>query len=195
MLLSHRWASVGPRLWKRRTLVPPLDYILCRSEIIASESSSTLVCHACIMFIQCIFTAQIFANMFNWIQQSVWKLWLLQSPHCQIPETNNFQAYTCVVPVASFEQLIKGTNSTSPCTRPRVFLLAFLETNPCPTLYPTYLLFLETIKGSTYSIRSWAVLTLLLLFSLRLAVVVSIELGHSGLKYTPRRSPASRYIP
>ena len=39
--------------------------------------------------------------------------------------------------VASFEQLIKGTNSTSPCTRPCVFLLAFLETNPCPTLYPT----------------------------------------------------------
>ena len=45
--------------------------------------------------------------------------------------------------VVSFEQLIKGTNSTSPCTHPHVFLLAFLETKPCPTL--------ETIKGSRYS--------------------------------------------
>ena len=42
------------------------------------------------------------------------------------------------------------TNSTSPCTRPRMFLLAFLETNPWPTLYP-YPLFLEKIKGSRYS--------------------------------------------
>ena len=43
----------------------------------------------------------------------------------------------CRVVVASIQQLIKGTNSTSPCTRPRVLLLAFLETNSCPTLYPT----------------------------------------------------------
>ena len=34
-------------------------------------------------------------------------------------------------------ELIKGTNSTPPCTRPRVFLLTFLETNSCLTLYPT----------------------------------------------------------
>ena len=49
--------------------------------------------------------------------------------------------------VASFQHLIKGTtcSCTSPCTRPRVFLLAFLETNPCPTLYST-----ETINGSRY---------------------------------------------
>ena len=32
--------------------------------------------------------------------------------------------------VVSFEQLIKGTNSTSPCTRPRVFLLRFWKQNP-----------------------------------------------------------------
>ena len=48
--------------------------------------------------------------------------------------------------VASFEQLINGTNSTSPCTRPRVFLLAFLETKPCPTLYPT-LCFWKQLRG------------------------------------------------
>ena len=48
--------------------------------------------------------------------------------------------------VASFEQLIKGTNSNMPCTRPRVFLLAFLETNPCPTLYPT-LCFWKQLRG------------------------------------------------
>ena len=33
---------------------------------------------------------------FNWIQHSVWQLWLLQPPHCQIPETTDSQAYTCV---------------------------------------------------------------------------------------------------
>jgi len=52
----------------------------------------------------------------------------------------------CESSVASFEQLIEGTNSTSPCTRPRVFLLAFLETNPCPTLYPT-LCFWKQLRG------------------------------------------------
>ena len=40
--------------------------------------------------------------------------------------------------VVSFEQLIRGSNCTSSCPRPRVFLLVFLETNPCPTLYPTF---------------------------------------------------------
>ena len=48
--------------------------------------------------------------------------------------------------VVSFKQLIKGTNSTSPCTRPRVFLLAFLETKPCPTLHPT-LCFWKQLRG------------------------------------------------
>ena len=48
--------------------------------------------------------------------------------------------------VVSFEQLIKSTNSTSPCTRPCVFLLAFLETNPCLTLYPT-LCFWKQLRG------------------------------------------------
>ena len=38
--------------------------------------------------------------------------------------------------VALIQHLMKGTSSTLPCTRPHVFLLAFLETNPCPTLYP-----------------------------------------------------------
>ena len=40
--------------------------------------------------------------------------------------------------VPSIQQLIKGTNCTSPCPLPCTFLLTFLETNPCPTLYPTY---------------------------------------------------------
>ena len=48
--------------------------------------------------------------------------------------------------LASFEQLIKATNSTSPCTHPCVFLLVFLETNPCPTLYPT-LCFWKQLRG------------------------------------------------
>ena len=48
--------------------------------------------------------------------------------------------------VVSFKQLIKGTNSTSPCTRSRVFLLGFLGTNPCPTLYPT-LCFWKQLRG------------------------------------------------
>ena len=48
--------------------------------------------------------------------------------------------------LVSFEQLIKGTNSTSPCTHPCVFLLVFLETNPCPTLYPT-LCFWKQLRG------------------------------------------------
>ena len=52
--------------------------------------------------------------------------------------------------VASFEQLIKSTNSTSPCTRPYVFLLAFLETNSCPTLYSTFVSG-NNIKGLRYS--------------------------------------------
>ena len=39
--------------------------------------------------------------------------------------------------VVSFQQLIPGSKCTSPCTCPRMFLLTFLETNPCPTLYPT----------------------------------------------------------
>ena len=38
------------------------------------------------------------------------------------------------------------TNSTSPCTRPRMFLLVFLETNPWPTLYPT-LCFWKQLRG------------------------------------------------
>ena len=42
---------------------------------------------------------------------------------------------------------LRGTiYSTTPCTRPRVFLLAFLETNPCPTLYPT-LCFWKQLRG------------------------------------------------
>ena len=36
-----------------------------------------------------------FCSCFNWIQH-VWQLWLLQAPHCQIQETTNAQAYTCV---------------------------------------------------------------------------------------------------
>ena len=41
-----------------------------------------------------IFTAQILPL---WqFQHSVWQLWLLQSPHCQISETTNFPGYTCV---------------------------------------------------------------------------------------------------
>ena len=60
---------------------------------------------------------------------------------------STFQNCVCsTVMVVLFEQLIKGTNSTSPCTRPRVFLLAFLETNPCPTLYPT-LCFWKQLRG------------------------------------------------
>ena len=43
----------------------------------------------------------------------------------------------CEVSVFSFQQLIKGTDSILPYTYPRVFLQAFLETNLCPTLYPT----------------------------------------------------------
>ena len=58
--------------------------------------------------------------------------------------------------VASIEQLIKDTNCTSPCPLPHTFLLALLETNPCPTLYPTYPLFSETIKGSRYCTSSEA---------------------------------------
>ena len=42
--------------------------------------------------------------------------------------------------------LVRATNQGSPCTRPRVFLLAFLETNPCPTLYPT-LCFWKQLRG------------------------------------------------
>ena len=50
---------------------------------------------------------------------------------------------TSCVGVASIQQLIEGTSS---CTLPRVFLLAFLETNPCQTLYPIFV----SIKGLRY---------------------------------------------
>ena len=55
-------------------------------------------------------------------------------------------------PVASIQQLIKGTNCTSalnctsPCTLPHTFLLVFLETNLCTTLYPT-LCFWKQLRG------------------------------------------------
>ena len=50
---------------------------------------------------------------FNWIQHSVWQLWLLQSPHCQIQETTNSQAYTC--------DLVLGVTFYSPRSRMRTF--------------------------------------------------------------------------
>ena len=69
--------------------------------------------------------------------------------HCQklavCSKKLNQQIHFCLE-VALFEQLIKGTNSTSPCTRLRMFLLVFLETNPCPTLYPT-LCFWKQLRG------------------------------------------------
>ncbi len=71
---------------------------------------------------------------FNRIQHSVWRVWLLQSPHCQIRETTNYQAYTCVY------------------------------------LYP----------WAHSLVHAWT--------------VGSTECGHSGLKCTPRRAPASRLI-
>ena len=40
-----------------------------------------------------------------------------------------------------------------------MFLLAFLETNPCPTLYPTYPLFPETIKRLRYCMFPGSLLT------------------------------------
>ena len=55
--------------------------------------------------------------------------------HCE--STNPFLNVCMCAHVVSFKQLIRGSNCTSPYTRPRMFLLAFLETNPCPTLYPT----------------------------------------------------------
>ena len=45
---------------------------------------------------------------------------------------NEAKRKTLLVTVASIQQLIKDTNSTLPCTPPRVFL----ETNPCLSLYP-----------------------------------------------------------
>ena len=71
---------------------------------------------------------------------------LIQTHSCVALDKATYSASAVVL----FKQLIKGTNITSPCTRPCVFLLAFLETNPCPTLYPIPL-FLETIKESRYS--------------------------------------------
>ena len=70
---------------------------------------------------------------------SVFKPWLVFQHTAAAARCvgHHFQILCACTQVVSFEQLIKGTNSTSPCTRPRVFLLAFLETNPCPTLYPT----------------------------------------------------------
>ena len=70
---------------------------------------------------------------FNWIQHSVWQLWLLQSPHCQTQKTilKHTVVCTCI---------------------PWVHSLVHART-----------------VGTT-------------------------ECGHSGIKWTPRRAPASRYI-
>ena len=46
--------------------------------------------------------------------------------------------------VASFEQLTLGSNCTSPCTRPRMFLLAWKQIPAQPYTLP---LFPETING------------------------------------------------
>ena len=50
------------------------------------------------------------------IQHSVWHLWLLQSPHCQIPEMTNSPANTCVYFVLWLAQLfqLRTKNWTSP---------------------------------------------------------------------------------
>ena len=67
--MSERWSLTIVKANR----VSPLGYILCiplvicRSEIIASDSSSNLIHHACMyyfIFIEDIFTAQNFATMF-----------------------------------------------------------------------------------------------------------------------------------
>ena len=59
-------------------------------------------------------------------------------------EASTLVSEPAVVPL--FQQLILGSNCTLPCARPHMFLLAFLEANPCPTyILP---LFPETINGS-----------------------------------------------
>ena len=105
-----------------------------------------------------------------------------------------------VVQVASFQQL--NTNCTSPCTHPRIFLLAFLETIPArPNTWP---LFPETIKGLRYCTFSLPTPALLYLQynhmerawnrSYFLLLSFSTALMHWTKKTIPSRSYTSREL-
>ena len=71
-----------------------IPLVVCRSEIITSES---IVQHA---YVLCFHTYTGYLFYFSnfatvTIQHSIWQLWLLQSPHCQISETT-IQDTLCV---------------------------------------------------------------------------------------------------
>ena len=149
MLLLHRWAEVVfvPMIKTNLSFSfgLHLPLLVCRSEIIASESCWNLIQHACIMFSylyrisSAIFTAQIFANMFN----------------------------------NSTQHLAAVATSISPLSDPRDNQFSSIHLCPCSWACPA---FWTKLDEST------------------LDCVVSAECRHFGLKYTPQRAPASRYI-